>query len=299
MHLLHVKVEGQHVKGSPFKVTVTSPIKRVGDHILAIDAVVCPRGIAVNKHGELVVIEGSAWCVSVFSPSGEKLRSFGKYGIGEGQFLNPWGVTVDGEENILVADRRNHCILKFTAEGRFLTSVGARGTGHVLQFIHPTDLAFNVSNNKIYVVDDGNNCIQILNSDLTFFSAFGKAGNGRGQFSDVWGIACDNTGKVYIADSGNHRIQVFTAEGKHLNTFGKCGQGRGELDWPARIAIGGGKVYVSHSGLQCVSVFTTEGSFLTSFGRKGSIAIGPCGLAVGDCEVVYVCDSRNCRIEAF
>ena len=70
---------------------------------------------------------------------------------------------------------------------------------------------FNIS---VYVVDKGNCCVQILNSDLTFSSNFGKEGKSRGHFRKPLGIARDSTGKVYVADSGNHRIQVFTAEGK-------------------------------------------------------------------------------------
>lgn len=41
-------------------------------------------------------------CVSVFSHSGEKLRSFGTKGSGQGEFDCPEGVAVDGEGNILV-----------------------------------------------------------------------------------------------------------------------------------------------------------------------------------------------------
>ena len=42
--------------------------------------------------------------MSVFSPSGEKLRTFGTRGSGQGQFWYPCGVAVDDEWNILVVD---------------------------------------------------------------------------------------------------------------------------------------------------------------------------------------------------
>ena len=38
----------------------------------------------------------------MFSPSGDKLQSFGTEGASQGQFMNPRGVAVDGEGNILV-----------------------------------------------------------------------------------------------------------------------------------------------------------------------------------------------------
>ena len=68
--------------------------------------------------------------VSVFGPSGEKLRSFGSFGSrgsGQGQFFNVHEVAVDGEGNTLVVDSGNHRIQKFTSGGQFLTSVGTKG----------------------------------------------------------------------------------------------------------------------------------------------------------------------------
>ena len=100
----------------------------------------------------------------------------------------------------------------------------------LIQFNDPFDVTFNATNNKVYVVDCWNHRVQVLNSDLTFSSTFGKEGSGKGQFKYPWSIACDSTGKMYVTDSKNHRIQVFTAGGKFLRMFGRYGEGRGELE---------------------------------------------------------------------
>ena len=301
-HQLHIKVEGQHVRGSPSSVAVKSPVEKLGTPILTLDGVREPSGVAINQRGEVVVTERDGDCVAVFSSSGEKLRSFGKRGYGLGQFKNPCGVAVDGEGNILVADCHNHRIQKFTAEGQFLAAVGTKGIGP-LQFDYPTDIAFNTSNNKVYVVDQGNYRVQVLNSDLTFSSTFGKEGSSKGQFDIPYGIACDSTGKVYVADINNHRIQVFTAEGKFLRMLGRRGQGRRELNYPRFVAVDtSGVVYVSESGNNRSFVFTSEGQFVTSFGREGEGPgefRSPCGLAVDNNGVVYVCDRVNNRVQVF
>ena len=282
-HQLHIKVQGQHIRGSPLSLAAKSQVEKLGDPILTIDKIGFPWGVAVNQRGEVVVTDCN---VSVFSPSGEKLRLFGKHGSGQGEFNDPCGVAVDGEGNILVADGNNHRIQKFTAEGQFLAAVGTRGSGP-LKFSYPTDIAYNSKNRMVYVVDYGNNRVQVLNSDLTFSTTFGKNGSGKGQFNSPWGIACDSTGKVYVADTQNHRIQVFTAEGKFLMMFGRFGHGREELDTPFGVANDASDtVYVSERGNSRVSVFTSEGRFVTSFGE----GLGaPCGLAVDDNGVVYVC----------
>jgi tripartite motif-containing protein 2/3/tripartite motif-containing protein 71 len=132
----------------------------------------------------------------VFSPSGEKLRSFGTPGSGPGQLKYPREVALGGEGDILVVDSWNHRIQSFTPDGQHSVSE----VSGELQFSLPTGIAFNASNNKVYVTDANKHRVQVLNSDLTFSSTFGKKGNGKGQFYRPWGIACDRTGKVYVAD---------------------------------------------------------------------------------------------------
>ena len=85
-HQLHMKVEGQHIRGSPFSVAVKLPVEKLGNPILTIDRVEGPCGVAVNQRGEVVVTERNGHCVSVFSQCGKKLRSFGTQGSGHGQF---------------------------------------------------------------------------------------------------------------------------------------------------------------------------------------------------------------------
>ena len=244
--------------------------QNIGIPVLTIGRVAGPWGIAVNGRKEIFISECDKNCVSVFSPSGEKVRSFGTRGSGQGEFQRPRGIAIDGEENILVVDSLNYRIQKFTSGGHFLSTVGTKGSG-VPQFSWPTDIAFNPTNNKVYVVDNDSNCIQILNSDLSSSGSFGTAGNDMGQFCSPLGIACGNGGKVYVVDTLNNRIQVFTAEGKFLRMFGKHGiGGRGELKLPYGVALDpSGIVYVSEHMRQRIFVYTSKGQFMTCFGRKG------------------------------
>ena len=235
-HQLHIRVEGQHIRGSPFGVAVKSPVDKLGTPILTIDNLRRPCDVAINQRGEVVVTEWGANCVSVFSASGERLRSFGTRGSGQGQFESPRGVATDAEGNILVADSKNNSIQKFTVEGRFLAAVGTEGSRH-LQFSFVSGIAFNPRNGKIYVTDFNNHRVQILNSDLTHSGTFGRRGTGRGQLEYPSGIACDSTGNIYVADEHNHRIQVFTAEGRFLRMFGGRGESGGQLKFPCGVAV--------------------------------------------------------------
>ena len=300
-HQLHIKIKHQHIKGSPFIVMVKLPVNELGTPFLTIGEVRGPWGVAVNKRREVVVTELSKHCVSVFSPNGEKLLTFGTEGSGQEQFKCPCEVAVDGEENILVADQFNHCIQKFTANGRFLAMVGTFGNKH-LQFNHVFGIAYNTGNNKVYTVDL-NDRVQILNSNLTFYNTFGMGGKNMAQFNSPQSIACDSNGNVYVADTNNHRIQIFTAEGKFLRMFGRSGRGVGELIYPSGIAVDSSNVvYVVDRGNHRVSVFTSEGQFIKSFGREGERPGEfdyPGSIAVDNSGVVYVCDYDNNRVQAF
>ena len=288
-HQLHIKLDNQHVRGSPFTVTAKTPVEGVSSSIRLIDGLERPAAVVLNQMGEVVLTEWDAHYVSVFSPSGEKLLSFGTRGSDEGQFIHPSGIGVDGEGNILVADWGNNRIQKFSAAGQFLAVTGSKGNGQ-LQFDSPYGCSFNLRNNKLYVTDN-NHRVQVLNSDLTFSSIFGKHGTGKGQFDYPRGIAFDSTGNVYVADRYNHRIQVFTPGGKFVRMFGKCGELSGELYYPIGVAIDkNDTVYVGEYSNQRVSVFTSDGVFVSTFGDYGKQLASPCGVCVDSFGVVYVCD---------
>ena len=297
-HQLHIKVEGEHIKGSPFPVTVKLPVWRLGTPVKTITGVKKPFGIAVSQVGNIVVAEAGGHCVSIFSPAGEKIKSFGCRGsIREGQFDAPKGVALDFEDNILVADCYNDRIQKFTSNGDVIAT--ANGS----KFKHPIGIAVHPHSQQVYVADSNYHRVQILNPDLTFYGSFGSYGSSNGQFQYAYDIAFDSLGNVYVVDGGNSRIQVFTAHGRFLRRFGRKGKGRGEFDWPNTISIDGDDVvYVVDQNNNRVSVFTCAGKFLTTFGTKGS-GEGqfnfPYGVTVNNKNgLVYVGDHAN-RIQIF
>ena len=300
-HQLHVRVGGEEVKGRPFPVTVKTPVDKLGTVIKTIDGIKGPRGVAVNKSGEVIVAEYVGDCVSIFSATGDKLRTLDTRGTAVGEMKNLRGVAVDSEDYILVVDTGNYQLLKFSRGGDLIAAVGSEGDGPG-QFKTPMGVCVNSVNGKVYVVDHDAHSVHILNSDLTFSSKFGGEGSGDGRFNHPYDIASDSTGCVYVADCDNHRVQVFTSDGGYLRQFGKKGSGSGELIQPVSICVDSDDlVYVGENGNDRVSVFTSEGEFLKSFGSKGSKQgqfYGPYGITVGG-GAVYVSDQFNNRVQMF
>jgi DNA-binding beta-propeller fold protein YncE len=100
-----------------------------------------------------------------------------------------------------------------------------------------------------------------------------------------------------VTDSLNNCTQIFTADGTFLRTLR---QGRGQ---PFGVAAdSSGMVYVSDCTRHNISVFTPDGNLMTSLGTMGEVPgkfNTPHGLAVGSDGSLYVCDSRNSRIQVF
>ena len=302
-HQLHIKVDGGYIKGSPFPVTV---LRKLGTPIKTIGGVIGPWGVAINQKGEIVIVESGGLRISIFSPKGDKILSFGSHGSEIGQFDEPHGVAADSDGNLLVVDTNNHRIQKFTSDGKFITAVGAKGCKQ-LEFDRPLGIAVHPLSSKVYVADNRNNRIQILNPDLTFSSSFGRPGSGDGQLQGPWDVAFDSKGNAYVTDFPTETILVYTEEGEYLRKFqiGKKGSGEKSLTYPSSISIDldSDVVYVTECGRDHrVSVLTCEGEFLTSFGTGGAEPgefNTPCGIALDKNGVVYVSDSSNDRLQCF
>ena len=106
------------------------------------------------------------------------------------------------------------CVKKFTLEGQFIASVGSKGSGR-LQFQSPCAIAYNGTNNKVYVCDTVNHRITILNTDLTFHGSFGCKGSDPGKFDRPLSITVDLKGNVLVIDYYNiefkYLMQVVTS----------------------------------------------------------------------------------------
>ena len=278
-HHLHITINNQHIRGSPF-ILLAKSSARVGDQPISTIDIDNPWGIVINHKREIVVTE-KHW-ISVYSQGGVKLRSFGRRGLKEGEFNNPRGVAVDEDDNILVADYNNNRIQKFTSDGEFLAAVGTKGN-KPLQFKGPKAITFNTFNKKVYVGDK--NRVQILNSDLTYCGLFREDINSTG-------IGCDRSGRVYLSLDPDGQIVVFSANGDFLNMIGKrsafCASEDVAIDDDNNV------LYMSNSIKGQVSAFTLEGDVLYSFGKFSGLR----GLAV-DSGVLYVCDNTFSRVSIF
>ena len=298
-HELRVSVSGQSVQGSPFPLSVAPDPASLGKPMRVIKGLKGPYGIAISCKGHVIVTENGSHQVSIYNKQWRKIRSFGGKGSGQGQFNQPVDVTVDDADDMYVVDKENHRVQKLTLVGEFIASVGSYGNGQ-LQFVYPFGVTYNKSSGKIYILSFYK--VQVLNTDLTLHSTFGKKGNLRcvGGFDIPVGISCDATGNVLVTDSELNRIQVFTPDGKFIH--GLCNPM--QFKDPRNIFTDHdtGVMYVTEGLGHRVSMLTATGEFIRSFGMYGS-GDGqfkyPVGIAIDEDEKIIVADKNNNRLQIF
>ena len=90
--------------------------------------------------------------------------------------------------------------------------------------------------------------------------------------------------------------------GNHIRTFGEHGDEAGYLSHPKGVAIDSqNNVYIAEAVMNRIQIFNMDGQFLMDFGEGGGSPgsfMMRAGMTIfGD--RLYVCDSRNSRIQVF
>ncbi|HET9710062.1 MAG TPA: 6-bladed beta-propeller [Gemmatimonadales bacterium] len=146
------------------------------------------------------------------------------------------------------------------------TAGGGTGNG---QFDRPADVAIDQSSGDVYVLDAGNNRVQVFDSSGNYLSKFGSAGSEDGQFKNASSIAVDPaSGDLYVIDSGNDRVQVFDPAGKYLSQFGEDGGEAGQLRSPsgAVFSEASGDLYVGDTSNFRIQELDPSGAFVSAVG---------------------------------
>ncbi|CAM9474854.1 unnamed protein product [Lampetra fluviatilis] len=265
-HTVSVTVLGRHVEGSPFRVLV-----RPGRSYAGI---------------------------------GKPAIAFGGGGTGDGQLCRPWGVCVDSEGRVIVADRSNDRIQVFGPSGGFLFKFGVHGS-HPGQFDRPAGVAWDPGRGgRIVVSDKDNHRVQIFSGEGRVLSTFGERGSESGQFCYPWDVAVSpGDGLVLVSDTRNHRVQLFSPDGAFVNKYGFEGALWKHFDSPRGVAFDAeGRLLVTdfnNHRLLVVRPDCRSARFLGGSGSGPGQFLRPQGVAVDPEGRIAVADSRNHRVQVF
>lgn len=236
----------------------------------------------------------------------EFVAAWGEPGSAPGQFKDPTGIAVAGDE-VFVADARNGRIQVFDWSGKYLREFGQPGDG-VGELGRPMNLTIHES--QLYIPEYFNDRIQIFNLDGRLRRIV--TGEGAGQFSAPGGVAVAPDGTLYVAGFYHQRIQKFAADDRFIGQLGdtdKVGIWAGQFNYPTDVALAAdGTLYVADGYNDRVQVFDPKGNFLHKWGGPLALNIfGPfngwfatvTSITIGPDGNVFVADFYNHRIQKF
>ena len=259
-----------------------------------------PTDVAVDPHGNILVMDGLNSRVSVFDGNGNHLRDFGASGEGPGQMLMPVGLGVSPSGEVFVADSGNHRIQVFTSSGKLLRSFGLKAGGKA----DPTDVMPLAFKNFCYVVDNDNHEVQVYDATTgAHVTNWGGHGKNLGEFRYPATIATDAYNNVYVVDVMNSRVQTFDPFGNEAREIAGWGVRLGKVFRPKGIALDRqGRIFVSDSYLEIIQVFHNRGEFLGILGDKdGNIQrfITPTNIVLDSRGRLLVTETRANRVSVY
>lgn len=190
-----------------------------------------PVGIAVDDSGFIWVADCYNAKIKKFNPDGSLALSFGDHGSGPGQFNQPTGIAIRGD-NVFITDKQNNRVQKFTRNGAYIGHFGQSNLCQPTGIAIKTVIVDTIAIVKYYVSDSKHNRIVVFNENGTVEDSIIGLG-----LNEPWDIAFDVNDNLYIADVHNDRVVMLDPWGNALLSFGTTGQAAGQFRLPQGLAV--------------------------------------------------------------
>ena len=271
-----------------------------------------PSGLAFDSKGNLYISDrsnnrirviNSKGIISTYAGNGEE-----GYGGDSGPALNaridrPFGLAIDNEDNLYIADRRNNRIRKVNPSGIITTAagdggffyMGDNGPAYRASIAGPTGVAVDNKGN-LYIADRNNNRIRVVNKQGMIRTVAGTGQqhyNGEAELARdtnlylPFGLTVDDKGRLLVIDRSHYRIRrvdpmkgnIETLAGNGRKKFaGDGGPATGaNLNFPHGIAVDKkGNVIFSDKGHYRIRKISPEGVIQTiaGNGERGNVGNG-------------------------
>ena len=259
---VEVKINGEKLSISPFFLPVKErQLVVVGELDLKFNQgqeFKRPNGIAVNRQGDIAVVDLRGHCVFVFNKEGNCLKQLGKEGRHPGQFKYPYDVSFLNDNEILIADQLNHRIQHINIQtGSVVKTFGKEGEGKG-HFKNPGCICLDDAE-RIVVTEFCNNRVQVMSKEGETLFTIGDSGPER--LSEPY--CCISYKNIFlVTQRDNHVIKAFDSSNTFLYQFGKKGNQDGQFNGACGMCFDdSNNLLVCDYGNNRVQQFSLDGRF--------------------------------------
>ncbi|RMH17288.1 MAG: hypothetical protein D6696_16085 [Acidobacteria bacterium] len=259
-----------------------------------------PMDIAVSDDGKRVyVADFGQLMVFLFDLEAKEVTLIGR----QRPFARPFGIALDGEENLYVAEQDSARIVVLDRQRKPIRVIGHES------LIRPADIEIDRQTGLLYVADPAHK--NTPNHTVKVFDLEGhllrEVGEGKGQCAGCLlfptYLALDPEGNLYVTNTLNARVDVFDTQGRFRRYFGERGNAFGMFDKPKGVALDQfGNVYVVDSGWSNVQIFNQQAQVLLFFGGRGAypgLLRNPTAIEIDRNNRIYVADYLNYRVNVY
>ncbi len=220
------------------------------------EGLVTPHDIAVNRWGDLAVADHAAGGLVFINPAtGENLQTVPVPRITcvESDWLGR-----------LIVGTRTH-LLVMSSEGETLGILDPSAPlGPV------SGVTVDPFGHRIWVLYGSAGRVISFDENGSVVGAFGRRGDGIGEFREPVALTWSPAGEILVADEGRAQVMTFGPTGNFIRTIGVFGNGPGEFTRISGLAVGpDDRLYASDAFQSRLQVFNASGSFTESLGTLG------------------------------
>ena len=216
------------------------------------------------------------------------------------QLVEPYGMAVDSNNNLYVADQKVGAIFIFNTDTREADLIKNSVHAHFVRII---GLAMD-DNDRLFVSDPG------LRHVLVFDKTHKAEDVITEGMVEPGSIALDRENRLlYVSDVELDQVLVYDADSlKLLRKIGTAGQKHelttpGDFAKPTGLAIDAdGNLYVCDTLNNRIEVFDADGKFVSTYGKNGDgpgYFGRPKGIAIDSDGHIWVADGMQDRVQVF
>jgi hypothetical protein len=170
-----------------------------------------PTDVAFDANGNIFVADGAGNArIAKFDKEGRFVKSWGKRGSGNNEFVNVLSIAVDADGNVYAGDGGNKRIQVFDNNGTYKTSITAVANPQAMCLTKGANPVLYVSNSNPWNDIDIMGEIYKMKLDGTVVGKFGRAGKIMKEFGTVNAIDCRVDNTLWVGELVNMRVQKLT-----------------------------------------------------------------------------------------